>query len=98
MCLCGCVGVGVCVCVCVCVCVWVGVFGWVCACVDGCCVGVMSAGVNVCFMQKSMQVTKRGPHLQLSPSRCEIARSTPDTTEQQLQRGTTLETTRNNSW
>ena len=44
-------------------------------------------------VQKAMQATKRGPYLQLSPSRCEKARNTPDTTEQQQQRGTTLETT-----
>ena len=44
-------------------------------------------------VQKAMQATKRGLYLQLSPSRCEIARNTPDTTEQQQQRCTTLETT-----
>ena len=38
-------------------------------------------------VQKAMQATKLGP------SWCEIARNTPDTTEQQQQRGTTLETT-----
>ena len=37
-------------------------------------------------VQKVMQATIRGPHLQLSPSRCEIARNTPDTTELQQQR------------